>query len=208
MQADGHLALRVFAPFARFHLPSVVEVRADRPTILAANHRSLLDVFCAAATCARAGVSCRFLVQARYFDNKLIGRWLRRIGCIPLSRETREAAFAEALDSLSRHEVIAIMPEGRLVPPEDRIGQTGVARTGLSELALQANAVVCPIAFHNTDLVWPRGKWPRLARRRPTVTLELGAPIELTSQDHQHNVDVVMSQLNKILNRLDTTAES
>lgn len=205
IQRDGRLVMRLIKIIAKVDLPEVIEVMPDRPTILAGNHRSLLDVFASAAVVANAGVSCRLLVQARYFDNKLAGRWLRRIGCIALNADTRDQAFAEAIAALERGELVGIMPEGRLVAPDQRDPQTGPGRPGVSELALLANARVQPIVFYNTDLAWPRGRWPRLSLRRPTVVLRLGDSFDLPSADHDENAKFIMEELTKMLDELDGT---
>lgn len=189
--------------FCKLDLPESIDIRADRPTLACANHRSLLDVFCAAAFCTAADVSCRFLVNARYFENKIMGGWLRRIGCIPLSSKNKEEAFAEAIASLERGELIGIMPEGRLVPPDERTPQVGPARPGAAELAAAANAYMRPIVFHNTERVWRKGRPPRLRFRRPTVTLILGEEHFEPSDDLQSDVNQVMAALSQMLDDLD-----
>lgn len=205
IKRDGRLVLLLTKPFCKWDLPERIEIRSDRPTLACGNHRSLLDVFGAAAFCAAADVSCRFLVNARYFDNPLIGRWLRRIGCIPLNGKTKEDAFADARASLERGELIGIMPEGKLIGPDERVdAQVGQGRPGASELASFAGAYLRPIVFHNTDKVWAKNGWP-IPRfwRRPTVTMTLGALHVEPSDDPQGDVDTVMHQLSWMMSELD-----
>ena len=208
IQKDGKIARTLMKSIAQVHLPDRIEVDQDRPTIAAGNHQSLLDVFLAAAFCYSTDVSCRFMVQARYFDNKIAGRWLRRIGCIPLSSETKESAFAEARASLERGELIGIMPEGRLTKPEDRDPQVGPFRPGVAELARESGALVRPITFHQSGLAWPRGKWPKLRlRRRPHVSMVLGDPIDLSGATDQENAKLIEDSVTAALNRLDNQLE-
>lgn len=207
IQKDGRLALWAFKPFAKFDLPQHIKASSEYPTLLAGNHRSLLDVFAAAATCYEAGTSARFLVNARYFKTNLIGSWLRRIGCIPLSRGTKEEAFKEATKALERNELVGIMPEGRLFTPDQWQGHVGPAKPGVSELALRTGARIVPIAFHNTERVWPKDKWPRLAIKRPTVTMRFGRAEALPYQEHQKNADHVMKRLNDILAEIDSRSK-
>jgi len=203
LQRDGRLLIWLMKPFCRLELPANIEIRTDRPTIVMANHRSLLDVFCAAAFCHSAQVSCRVFVNARYFRSRVAGAWLRRIGAIPLDRHSKEEAFAEARKSLERGELVGIMPEGRLVPPEEREHQTGPARPGAAELAAEMNAYMRAVVFHNTDVVWPRDKWPRLSRRRPVVTMELDHLHFEPTGNHQDDIDIVMARLTVMLDELD-----
>lgn len=204
IKRDGRLLIRLMKLIAVVRLPDEVLVQGDRPTLAAGNHRSLLDIFCAAACCASADVSCRFLVQASYFKNPLAGRWLRRIGCIPLNSETKEAAFEEAAAALERGELIGIMPEGRLVKPEERDPQTGPAHLGIAELAERTNARIRPVVFHHTDLAWPRGGKPRLSMRRPVVTVEIrNEDLELPDASYREQADHVMAYLTERLDALD-----
>lgn len=183
--------------------PEGLAIAQDRPTIVCGNHRSLFDVFCAAAFCASTNLGCRFLVQATFFESAIMGRWLRRIGCIPLNAKTKDAAFAEAIASLDNGELIGIMPEGRLVPAHERDPQVGPARPGGSELAASAGAYLRPIAFHNTEKVWPRGKWPRLQLRRPHVTMKLSDEHIEPTDDPQADMDRIMAIITDMLDELD-----
>lgn len=203
IRRHGAWATRMIRMVADLELPGEIVLPDDRPLIVAGNHRSLLDVFCAAATCAAVEGSCRFLVQARYFDTPVLGRWLKSIGCIPLNSATKEAAFVEARAALERGELVGIMPEGRLVPPDQRTPQTGELRTGVSELARATNAIVRPISFHHTDVIWPKDRWPRIVRPKPSITIRLGEDLDLTTDDHVANAAQVQTALTDLLTGLD-----
>jgi 1-acyl-sn-glycerol-3-phosphate acyltransferase len=73
---------------------------------------------------------------------------------------------------------IAVMVEGRIVPPDQRGGDgMGEFRDGFITIARKADAVIVPITLHNADRVWPSGSWPRLPfRGRPNVTVKVGTP--------------------------------
>jgi 1-acyl-sn-glycerol-3-phosphate acyltransferase len=206
IQKDGKWVRRLMALVADVRMQDSLEVDPDQPTIAAGNHQSLLDVFMAAAFCHSTGVSCRFLVNARYFEQKGVGRWLRRIGCIPLNSETKEQAFVDALASLNNHELIGIMPEGRLSKPEERAPQVGPFRPGVAELAREAGAVVRPITFHQSGLAWPRGKWPklRLPKNRPVVTMRLGGPVTLDGANDLENAKLIEAAVTELLHELDS----
>jgi len=180
------------------------EIDPVRPTLVAGNHQSLLDVFMAAAFCYQTKLSCRFLVQARYFENKLAGRWLRRIGCIPLSAENKDEAFSEILAALERGEIIGIMPEGRLTKPEKRQPQVGPFRVGVAEIARESGASVRPITFHRSGLAWPRDKWPKIRfRNRPIVTMRLQDEVELTGANVRENAKLIEDAVTDALDKLD-----
>ena len=204
IQKDGKTLTFLMKAVAVVRIQSHIDVDPDRPTIIAGNHQSLLDIFMSAAFCHQANVSCRLLVQARYFDNKLAGRWLRRIGCIPISPDNKEEAFAEVRAALERLELVGIMPEGRLTKPEERDPQVGPFRSGVAELARETGAIVRPITFHRTGLAWPRAKWPKIRfRNRPIVTMRVGDSIELTGADDLENAKLIEDAMTETLNVLD-----
>ena len=209
IQKDGKLVTRLMKAIAVVDIVDYIEVDPDRPTIAAGNHQSLLDVFMSVAFCYQANVSCRLVVQARYFESRLGGRWLRRIGCIPLSTENKEEAFAEVRAALQRRELVGIMPEGRLTKPEDRTPQVGPFRPGIAELARETGALVRPITFHRTGLAWPRAGWPKVRfRNRPIVTMRLGDPVDLHGADDQENAELIKHAMTEILHQLDAEVDA
>ena len=57
--------------------------------------------------------------------------------------------------------------------------------------------------FHNTDISWPPRRWPKLRLARPVITSRLGETFDLPSEDHQHNVDFIMTALTMMLDEVD-----
>lgn len=198
--AAGRWSTRFAKPLARLDLPDRLTLPTDRPVLFAGNHRSLFDVFATLAIFARFGASSRLLIRADYVNGGVTGPVLRNIGSIPASSETRQEAEDTAVNSLLAGELVSIMPEGRLMRPEDW-GPTGVGpgRPGVSRIATRAGAAVLPVAFVGTERVWPRGGWPRPRVRRPTVILRVGDPLEMTGDDHQANTDALMERLGQLV---------
>jgi len=204
IQRYGRLLTFLMKAVAVVRIDTDFEIDPVRPTLVAGNHQSLLDVFMAAAFCYQTNLSCRFLVQARYFENKLAGRWLRRIGCIPLSAQNKDEAFSEILAALERGEIIGIMPEGRLTKPEKRRPQVGPFRVGVAEIARESGASVRPITFHRSGLAWPRDKWPKIRfRNRPIVTMRLQDEVELTGKTDRENAKLIEIAVSDALDKLD-----
>ncbi len=193
-----HRFLRIIC---RVDFPDQLQLPDGRPILFAANHRSFLDILVSGALFAHYDLTCRFQVQARMFDRPIIGNWLTKLGCIPTNKATREQAEDTAAASLESGNTVALMPEGRLVPPEDRPTGVGPGRPGLSRLVARTGAVVIPVACHGTGEVWPRGRpLPKLGLfRRRTVSVDFGEPIELSGTDHQANTDIVMAQIAAML---------
>ncbi|MDG2218308.1 MAG: lysophospholipid acyltransferase family protein [Acidimicrobiales bacterium] len=194
----------VFRLFARWMSKPGSDPLPDlngRATVMVANHSSISDVFYAIATLSNWRYPARCLVRYSYFDNPLIGAFLRSIDCIPAGGGGSDAT-AIALDTLASGRPVAIMPEGRVTPRHQREPDgMGPFRPGFIEIARQADAQILPVALINADEVWDsRSKLPRLLPiRRPSVTLGVGTPIQLGDRDDATIEAEVRAQMASIL---------
>ncbi len=184
---------------AKVHLPEVLTLPTNRPVIMAGNHRSLLDLAVTMAIFSKFGVSSRIMVREDLVNHGIGGKYLRSIGCIATSKDRRDESEAEAIAALKAGHMVSLMPEGRLVSPEDWVDGVGPGRQGVSRIALAANAVVVPVGFSSTEKVWPRSRPPRLRFPRPDVYLRVGPAFELDSTDHQVNADKVMKAISDLI---------
>jgi 1-acyl-sn-glycerol-3-phosphate acyltransferase len=185
---------------SRVDLPETVELPTDRPAIIAANHSSLFDLIAALITLGHYGVNARIGVNSRFFKNPIAGWFLRGIGCIPFSRDDREAAEQTMVDALKAGQVCAIMPEGKIIRPDDQVDGVGKGRPGVSRIARRAGAAVVTVGFTNSDKAWrPGTPFPKLANRSTHVITRLGAPIEFDSDDHDANAGEVMQSISELV---------
>jgi 1-acyl-sn-glycerol-3-phosphate acyltransferase len=197
----GKRLRRLFSPLANFELQESIELPEDRPIIMAANHVSFLDFVGAMAIFEKLDRSSRILIRADLFESKFMGNFCRKIEAIPTSTASREAAEATAIETLNKGMIVAMMPEGRLTKPSERVNGVGPAKTGISRIALATGAVLVPVAMVNTEKVWPRGKPPRPHIPRPLVKVKVGSAVEFPSKtDHQENADFSMSVIADLLN--------
>ncbi len=185
---------------ARYDFPDELRMVSGRPMLLVGNHRSLFDLVATMAIFTRFGVSSHILVRAAYVNSGPHGVLLRSIGCIPVSREHREDAEATAVEHLRAGKVVSVMPEGRLMAPEEWVDGVGPGKVGASRIAVSAGAVVIPVGFRGTERVWPKGRAPKVQRPRPVVRLRLGPPIELPGDDHEANTELIMDGIRSAVN--------
>ena len=184
---------------ARIQLPDVLSLPTNRPVLMAGNHRSLLDLAVTMGIFSKFGISSRIMVREDLVGKGLGGKYLRSIGCIATSKDRRDESEAEAIRALKAGHLVSMMPEGRLVKPEDWVNGVGPGRQGVSRIATVVDAVVVPVGFSHTEKVWPRGKPPRVQFPRPEVHLRVGPAIELDSTDHQANADKVMAAISELI---------
>ena len=191
--------------FSRHDFQTELELPRSSPIIFAANHRSFFDVIIAWAFFSLSGVNCHCLIRADLFSKPLMGAWLKKNGCIAASRKTKEQAELQAIEKLKAGYAVAIMPEGRLVPPEERPAGVGQGRPGISRIARATGATIVPVAITGSDSVWPIGKgFPIPRMKRPMIKVRFGAPFEFESDDDIKNANQVMQ---KIKNLLDTMTD-
>jgi len=175
-----------------------------RPVVVVANHRSFFDVPVGFALLEGLGLRARILVRAKYFDIPLVGRFLRSAGCISAGSGWRET-INTAVDTLAAGRPVAVMLEGRIVPPEKRDGSgLGKVRRGFLEIARQADAVVLPVGVVGSDDVWPSGsRFPRIRwRGRPLVQIHVGEVICIDDLTNREALAAVRSAVAAHISRL------
>src|ERR1700729_879101 len=143
--------------------------------ILASNHLSILDSVFLPFMLKRP---VTFTAKSEYFTSRhpamrLMGRYLRSTGQIPVDREGARAAQAtlEAAPALLRQgQLFGIYPEGTRSPD----GRLYRARPGVGWLAMNSGLPVIPVAMMGTDKVLPPGQSvPRLGK----VWIKIGKPM-------------------------------
>lgn len=151
-----------------------------KPIVFVANHTSFSDVFYAVSILSDWQYPARCLVRYSYFKPAIVGRWLRTLLCVPAGGGGTDAV-TEGVEILKDGWPIAVMVEGRIVPPHQRADDgMGEFRDGFVTIARKADARILPITLHNADAVWPSGSWPRLPfRGRPKVRVSVGTPFSV-----------------------------
>lgn len=199
----GKAATEFSKLFADVDLPEKLTLPTNRPVLMAGNHRSFFDLLPALAVFTKFGLSCRILIRGDLMEKGPGAAIFKGIGCIPASRELREQSEAAAVETLKAGQLVCLMPEGKLVKPEDWVNGVGPARPGVSRMARATGAVVVPVAFGGAEKVWPRGGTPKLQRPRPKVTLRLGEAIDFETDDHDANAALVMTRLSELLQKME-----
>jgi 1-acyl-sn-glycerol-3-phosphate acyltransferase len=141
--------------------------------ILAANHRSLIDIPVAVMPTKR---KVWFIAKEELFRSKVSGAALRALGGFPVRRgKPDRTALTRALKILESGEILGIFPEGTRTP-EARFQEL---EEGFAYIALKSGAPIVPVAISGTESVFPRDrKLPRLAKIRVLVgpQFTLGGP--------------------------------
>ena len=176
--------------------------KLDRPIVFVANHRSFADVFYAVAVLSDWHYPARCLVRYSYFRPAIVGKWLRVLQCVPAGGGGTDAV-TDGVEILKDGWPVAVMVEGRIVPPHQRAEDgMGEFRDGFITIARKAEVDIVPITLANADAVWPSGKCPRLpSRGRPKVTVSVGTPISVDGKVDSEVMAEARGQMAEMLAR-------
>lgn len=165
------------------------------PLLLAANHIGNLDALVLIAACGQQRIAPRFLATGGLFDTPWLGAALRVSKHIRADRGKASAAKAleRVVDALEQDDrPVLVYPEGRISLEPDLWPERG--KTGVSRMALASGVPVLPISqwgaheamcygmvrVSSVKDVWTLGSsWLGALRRRPTLKVHFGAPVEL-----------------------------
>lgn len=149
--------------------------------ITAVNHNSYLDPLSYAHFQYNTGRVPRFLAKNSLFKGRVVGRFMRGTGQIPVFRESSDAAgaFRAAVEAVERGECVVFYPEGTLTRDPNLWPMEG--KTGAARVALLTGAPVIPVAqwgAHEAMPPYARKKRLRLFPRK-TLTVVAGPPVDL-----------------------------
>jgi 1-acyl-sn-glycerol-3-phosphate acyltransferase len=161
-------------PVLRRWLDLRVEGQEHVPTagavLLASTHQSHADSLAIGTAVPRPA---HFLGDRRLLAWPVVGRWLPRLGMVPLERGDGDAAALGVIAGLlDDGACVVIYPEGT----RSRDGRVHRLRSGLSRLAAAGRVPVVPVAVAGIHAVWPIGARPRL--RGGTVTVRFAPQID------------------------------
>lgn len=141
------------------------------PLILASNHISAPDPFFIGAPYKR---QVFYLAKAELFKNKLLGRVLRSVGCIPVNRGAHNKDAIEAcINTIKAGNCVGLFPQGtRYKGQEPDISQI---RSGLGMFAANTGADVQPVFIKTKD---------NRARMFHRITVIVGKPMAKEEYDH------------------------
>lgn len=162
----------LFWIFVEFEVEGFEHIPATGPVLLVCNHVNLMDPIVPIGLLKRR---VSFMVKEEAFAWPIMGRWLRALDLVPVSRGriASRRALARAEEVLLKQGCIfCIYPEGT----RSRRPGMGPGHDGAALLALRTGVPVVPAAITGTHHVLPDGaRFPR----RDTVTFRVGEPIQV-----------------------------
>jgi 1-acyl-sn-glycerol-3-phosphate acyltransferase len=148
--------------------------------ILVVNHVSHVDPFLVSKFVLDAGRVPRFLAKEAIFDVPVVGWGMRKMGHIPVRRNTADAAQAlsAAVEKLRSGSLVVLHPEGTVT--RDPLGWPMSGKTGTARLWLLAPEVpVIPVAQWGVQDQWDLYRKRVKPFPRAKHLLSVGEPIDL-----------------------------
>jgi 1-acyl-sn-glycerol-3-phosphate acyltransferase len=148
--------------------------------VIAANHRSFVDIPMIAHAAARRGAGRRhvcFLARETLATSRLLGFIMRHAGCVLIARGRPDrAALRDVAAHLAAGDLVAIFPEGtRGTGPDLQPFQSGALHA-----ARRAAVPVIPCAIGGSAEAWPKGRRFPIRRR---VAILFGPAIDPAQPD-------------------------
>ena len=175
LQSAIKLIIRpIFRWHSRLNVRGAEYVPSTGPAIVAANHRSMLDVPLLVLASPRPIV---FMGKQELFGDPF-RRWaLHTMGGFPVRREIADIrAIDVALAVLERGELLGMYPEGT----RSRSAKMLPFLKGAAWLALRTGAPIVPCAITGTERDRPPGAMPPIRKR---VRITFGPPIRVERED-------------------------
>lgn len=148
------------------------------PFIAVVNHLSVFDPLTVLHYCVDNGVHPRVLAKASLWGVPVLGWVLRRMGAIPVHRDSSDAMVSldAAARALADGYAVLIYPEGTTTKSPQMWPMT--AKSGAARLALRTGATVIPIAHWGAQRIIPPSSG-RVHLRSTTSQVRAGAPVAL-----------------------------
>jgi 1-acyl-sn-glycerol-3-phosphate acyltransferase len=163
--------------------------------VIAANHRSNIDIF---AIMGAAATPARFIAKAEliwvFFIS--VGMWMT--GHI-FVRRGRSASGGRALGAaavaLRRGAWVLLFPEGTRAPADRSLGW----KSGAFRLAIDAQVPVIPTAIHHGRRLWPPGS---ILPRGGVMVVEFLAPVSTTGLDSKAHAQLRNQVRDQVIARI------
>jgi 1-acyl-sn-glycerol-3-phosphate acyltransferase len=160
-----------FRWYARLKVEGEENVPLTGPVIVAANHRSMLDVPLLVLACPRP---VTFMAKQELFRGPLLGWVFHVLGGFPVRRDIADVrAMDTGLAVLQKGDVLGLYPEGR----RSKSGEMLPFLKGAAWLALKVGAPIVPCGISGTERT---GRYPDIRKR---VEIAFGPRIEVESVD-------------------------
>lgn len=191
-------------PLATIEISGLENIPKTGGVILVFNHRSYYDSTAMAYVISKSGRDGRFLGKKEVFDVPLVGALAKAMGGIRVDRGTgSDEPLEKAIEALRGGDMIMMAPQGTIPRGPEFFNPELKGRWGAAKLAKATGALVVPVGLWGTEKVWPRSsqipKIPLPGQTKPVVTVTVGKPFKVTSNDPDVGTKQIMKKITALL---------
>ncbi|MCZ0729308.1 lysophospholipid acyltransferase family protein [Mycolicibacterium iranicum] len=148
-------------------------IPASGGAVIAINHTGYVDFLPAALAATRRGRRMRFMIKAEMTDVLVVGWLIKHTGTIPVDRRAGAGAYAAAVESLRRGNIVGVYPEATI----SRSFELKEFKTGAVRMAKEADVPIVPLIVWGAHRLWTKDHPKALGRKKFPVTVAAGSPI-------------------------------
>ncbi|MDA2894142.1 lysophospholipid acyltransferase family protein [Mycolicibacterium sp. BiH015] len=174
-------------------------IPASGGAVVAINHTGYVDFLPAALAATRRGRRMRFMIKAEMKDVLVVGWLIKHTGTIPVDRRAGAGAYAAAVDSLRRGNIVGVYPEATI----SRSFELKEFKSGAVRMAREAGVPIVPLIVWGAHRLWTKDHPKALGRNKFPVTVAVGSPITA----HGAAADVLRASMTQLLHDAQTGYE-
>jgi 1-acyl-sn-glycerol-3-phosphate acyltransferase len=163
----------------RIDIGGAEHVPREGGAVLVSNHIGYLDFVFAGLSARPAKRLVRFMAKESVFKHKVSGPLMRAMKHIPVDRAQGEHAFRHAIEALRRGEIVGVFPEATI----SQSFTLKKFKSGAARMAQQAGVPLLPVALWGTQRLWTKGHSKNLGRNHFPVTIRVGEPMDVGSEE-------------------------
>jgi 1-acyl-sn-glycerol-3-phosphate acyltransferase len=171
LEIAGELAVR--ATGTRITYRGLEHLPATGGAVVAINHTGYVDFLPAALAAKNRGRRMRFMIKAEMTEVKVVGWLIRRSGTIPVERQAGAGAYAVAVESLRRGEIVGVYPEATI----SRSFELKEFKTGAVRMAVDAQVPIVPLIVWGAQRMWTKDHPKALGRNNIPIVVSIAEPI-------------------------------
>lgn len=141
--------------------------------VVAINHTSYLDWMPAALAAYKRHRRLRFMIKQEMTEVKIVNFLIRHTGTIPVDRKAGAGAYAAAVDSLRKGELVAVYPEATI----SRSFELKEFKSGAARMSIDAAVPIIPLIVWGAQRRWTKGHRKTLGRAKIPFTVMVGAAL-------------------------------
>ncbi|MCV7149834.1 lysophospholipid acyltransferase family protein [Mycolicibacterium pyrenivorans] len=192
--------LAVRATGTRITYQGLEHLPASGGAVVAINHTGYVDFLPAALAAMKRKRRLRFMIKAEMAEVGIV-RWLiGHTGAIPVDRQAGAGAYAAAVESLRRGEIVGMYPEATI----SRSFELKEFKSGAVRMAMEADVPVVPVIVWGAHRLWTKDHPKALGRNKFPITVMIGGAIAPTGTAQQLTT-TMRSEMTKLLHTAQDT---